>query len=43
MQKTPNTQDASSAGDRPPPVPTDKIIASGPEAAKMKPMKPLAA
>ena len=43
MQKTPKTQEASSAGDSPPRVPTDRMMASGPEAAKTKPMKPLAA
>jgi hypothetical protein len=42
-QKTPNTQDANSAFDRPPPVPTDRMMASGPEAAKTNPTKPLAA
>jgi hypothetical protein len=43
MKKTPNTHDASSAGDNPPRVPTDRMMATGPEAANTKPMKPLAA
>ena len=42
MKNTANTHEASSAGDKPPRVPTDKITATGPVAAKMKPIKPLA-
>ena len=42
MKNTPNTQDASSACDSPPPVPTARITATGPVAAKMKAIRPLA-
>jgi hypothetical protein len=42
-KNTPNTQDASSWGDKPPRVPTAKITATGPVAAKMKPISALAA
>jgi hypothetical protein len=42
-KNTPNTQDASSSGDKPPRVPTDKMMATGPVAAKMKPIRALAA
>jgi len=43
MKKTPKIQEANSAGDRPPRVPTERMMATGPEAANTKPMKPLAA
>jgi hypothetical protein len=43
MKKTPKIHDANSAGDRPPLVPTDKMIATGPVAANTNPMKPFAA
>ena len=42
-KKTPNTHDASSACDRPPWVPTARITATGPVAAKIRPMRPFAA
>ena len=34
MKKTPNTQEASSACDRPPRVPTDRMMATGPGRGK---------
>ena len=43
MKKTPKTHDASSACDRPPCTPTARITATGPVAAKMSPIRPLAA
>ena len=42
MKNTPNTQDASSACDNPPPVPTARITATGPVAEKIKAIRPLA-
>jgi hypothetical protein len=42
-KNTPKIQDASSAGDRPPAVPTARITATGPVAEKMSPIRPLAA
>ena len=42
-KKTPNTHDASSACVRPPWVPTARITATGPVAAKISPMRPFAA
>ena len=40
-KNTANTQEASCAADKPPPVPTDKMTATGPVAAKIKPIKAL--
>jgi hypothetical protein len=42
-KKAPKIQEASSACDSPPRVPTDRMTATGPVAAKMKPMSPFAA
>ena len=42
-KKTPKTHDASSACDRPPWVPTARITATGPVAAKIRPISPFAA
>ena len=42
-KKMPKIQDASSAGVRCPAVPTERMIAVGPVAAKSRPMKPLVA
>ena len=42
-KNTPNTHDANSWGDKPPRVPTDKMMATGPVAAKMKPISALVA
>ena len=42
-KNTPNTQDANSCGDKPPRVPTANITATGPVAAKIKPISALAA
>ena len=42
-KNTPNTHDASSACVRPPWVPTAKITATGPVAAKIRPIRPFAA
>ena len=42
MKNTPNTHEASSAWLSPPRVPTDRMMATGPVAEKMKPTRPLA-
>lgn len=42
-KNTPNTHDASSAGERPPWVPTARMTATGPVAAKIRPITPFAA
>ena len=42
-RNTPNIQEAISACDSPPWVPTARITATGPVAAKINPIKPLAA
>ncbi len=42
-KNAPKIQEAISASDRPPPMPTARITATGPVAAKMKPIRPLAA
>jgi hypothetical protein len=43
MKKTPKIHDASSASDRPPRVPTARMIANGAVAENTHPIKPLAA
>ena len=42
-KNTPKIQDASSAGERRPAVPTARITATGPVAEKIMPIRPLAA